>query len=410
MLETSLSGVRVLDFTHLAAGPICSMLLGDMGADVVKIEPPQGDLARKLGPPWINGEGVTFMAMNRSKRSMVLDIKAPGGVELVKRLVRECDVVLESFRPGVMERLGIGYEALRQERPDLVFCSITAYGQDGPWRDKPGVDGVLHAVSGLMSISGNEGEPPSKPQTPIIDMVTGFMAVTAILAALRQRSSSGEGAHLDVNMYASALMLQQTSLASYLATGELPQRTGSAAPYAAPNEAFEASDGYLMVAAYQPDRWRKLCELLGVPELVDDPRFIDIPSRVANRGALVELLNARFRQQPRRYWLELLEGADLICGAVCDYSDVVASPQVAYRSAMAHIQHPIAGDVAMPAFMLGEVHPQLRSRPPLLGEHTVQVLSECGLTSEEITQLLATGTVQQIFNSSLQNCHDDKTS
>src|SRR3990167_6427420 len=177
MLADSLSGVRVMDFTQLAAGPICTMLLGDMGADIIKIESPQGDLARKLGPPWANGESVTFIAMNRNKRSMAIDLKKPGAVPLLLRLAESTDVVIESFRPGVMDRLGIGYEQLRRVKLDLVYCAITAYGQEGPWRDKPGVDGVLQAVSGLMSVTGEDGSAPSKPQTPTVDMVTGFLEI-----------------------------------------------------------------------------------------------------------------------------------------------------------------------------------------------------------------------------------------
>jgi len=395
MLATALNGVRVLDFTHLAAGPVCTMLLADMGADVIKVEPPQGDLARKLGPPWANGESVTFMAMNRNKRSLTLDLKHPQAADLVREMVAQTDVLVESFRPGVMDRLGIGYDELCAVRPALVYCAITAYGQSGPWRDKPGVDGVLQAISGLMSITGEEGSAPSKAQTPTIDMVTGFLAVPAILAALRQRDATGAGQKLDVNMYASAWMLQQTSIASYLFTRSVPARCGSAAPYAAPNEAFCASDGYMMIAAYQPDRWVKLCAAVGRPELAGDPRFVDLAARVANRAALVSELNACFQCRPRAYWIEKLEREDIICAAVCDYSEVVASPQADFNALVMQTSHPIAGRLAMPGFALGGSprDAPLRHRPPLHGEHTHAVLGEFGFDADRITQLTQAGVV-----------------
>lgn len=395
MLCDSLSGIRILDFTQLAAGPVCTMLLADMGADVIKVESPQGDLARKLGPPWAHGESVTFMAMNRNKRSIGIDLKKPEGVELVLRLVRDADVVVESFRPGVMERLGLGYEHLRRDRPALVYCAISAYGQDGPWRDKPGVDGVLQAVSGLMSISGEEGSAPSKALTPTVDMVTGFLALAAITAALHQRDRTGTGQKLDVNMYASAIMLQQTSIASYLHTGVVPLRCGSAAPYAAPNEAFQASDGYMMIAAYQADRWTKLCVAVGRPELAEDPRFSDNTSRVSHRGELVQILNAEFRHHTREHWMDLFEREDIICAAICDYSEVVASPQLAFGNMLVGVEHPVAGHVEMPAFVLGgPSRPAgVRLQPPRHGEHTEIILDELGLALGEIDALHEQGVV-----------------
>ncbi len=404
MLDQALQGIRILDFTHLAAGPICSMLLGDMGADVIKIEAPQGDLARQLGPPWQNGESVTFLAMNRSKRSILVNLKHAEAPGLIHEMVAQADVVLESFRPGVMDRLGIGFEALRRSRPDLVYGAITAYGQNGPWRDKPGVDGVLQAVSGLMSITGEAGSGPSKAQTPTIDVVTGFLSVSAVLAALRRRDQSGEAQYLDLSMFSSAVMLQQTSLASYLATREVPERCGSAAPYAAPNEAFEASDGYMMVAAYQPPRWRALCELLEVPELEDDPRFVDVAARVANRDAMVAALNTRFRRQPRAFWLPKLEQADIICAPVNDYADVVASPQFQASGYEVPYEHPVAGELSMPGFALGDrPAPALRQRPPMAGEHTAAILAEFGVSPERYAQLRDTGVVHEQRVSSQSN-------
>ena len=395
MLGDALSGIKVIDFTQLAAGPVCTMLMGDMGADVVKVESPQGDMARDLGPPWAKRESVMFIAMNRNKRSIAIDLKHSRAIDLVLRMARSADVVVESFRPGVMDRLGIGYERMRQVKPDLVYCAISAYGQQGPWRDKPGVDGIVQAVSGLMSVTGEEGSPPTKSQPPTIDMVTGFLALSAILGALRHRDKHGVGQLLDVNMYASALMLQQTSLASYLHTMTVPRRSGSAAPYAAPNEAFQASDGYIMVAAYQSDRWRGLCEVLDRADLVNDPRFVDNASRVANRDALVEVLSASFRKCSRAHWVARLEREDILCSSVCDYSEVEKSEQLAHNGLLVELDHPVAGRLRVPGFALGG-SPREVATPrtaPLLAQHSKGILLDLGLDGSEIDALIGCGAV-----------------
>src|SRR5262245_54677562 len=266
-LVSALEGIRVIDFTQIAAGPLCTMLLADMGADVIKIEPPSGDIGRTLGPPFIGGEGVVFLALNRNKRGLVVDLKTEDGRRQAEELIATADVVIESFRPGVADRLGIGYENLKARFPGLIYCSISAYGQQGPWSTKPGVDGVLQAVTGLMSITGAESGPPSKVQAPLADMVTGYHAAIAVLAAINQRKTGKTCGHLDVNLYAGALMLQQVPLLGYLTTGELPRRCGSGAPYATPNEAYETADGHILIAAYQPERWIKFCHAVGRPDL-----------------------------------------------------------------------------------------------------------------------------------------------
>jgi len=325
-INDALAGVTVLDFSQVGAGPTCGMLLGDLGADVIKIESPAGDIGRKLGPPWQNGESVVSMSFNRNKRSLAIDLKKPEGPALVRRLAARSDVVLESFRPGVMDRLGIGYEALRAVNPRLVFCSVSAYGQTGPWRDKPGVDGIIQAVSGLMSNIGTEDSPPMKVLTPAADMTTGFLATSAVLAALRVRDTSGRGQQLDLSLYNSAIMLQQSALASYLSSGEKPARTGTAAPYSAPNEAYPTRDGWIMIAAYHEDRWKALCALLGDPGLAIDPRFATNAQRVANRPALMTELSRRLAAHTSAEWQEKMEAVDIICGPIADYDVLMASP------------------------------------------------------------------------------------
>jgi crotonobetainyl-CoA:carnitine CoA-transferase CaiB-like acyl-CoA transferase len=396
-LNDALAGVTVLDFSQVGAGPTCGMLLGDLGADVIKIEAPAGDIGRKLGPPWQQGESVVSMSFNRNKRSIVIDLKNPEGPQLVRRMAKSADVVLESFRPGVMDRLGIGYEALRELNPRLVFCSVSAYGQSGPWRDKPGVDGIIQAVSGLMSNIGNADSPPMKVLAPAADMTTAYLATTAVLAALRVRETSGEGQQLDVSLYNSAVMLQQSAVASYLSSGEKPARTGTAAPYSTPNEAYPTRDGWIMIAAYHEDRWKAFCAVLGDPGLATDPRFATNGQRMAHRAELMAELTRRLATRTSLEWQELLEAADIICGPIADYDMLLASPQLAHNGVIVEMHNADAGVVRMPGAAFGDRDAQSRVRrgPPAIGEHSREVLAAFGLAPAEIAALVDSGAVKQ---------------
>ena len=396
-INESLKGIRVLDFAQVGAGPTCGMQLGDLGADVTKIEGPAGDLGRKLGPPWQKGESVVSMSFNRNKRSLVIDLKKNEGAPVVKRMVREVDVVLESFRPGVMDKLGIGYAALATVNPRLVYCSISAYGQTGPWRDKPGVDGIVQAVSGLMSNIGDENSPPMKVLVPAVDMVTGFLGTTAILAALRTRDTTGRGQHLDVSLYNSSVMLQQSAIASYLSSGELPARTGTAAPYSAPNEAYPTQDGWIMIAAYHEDRWKALCGVLGDPALAPPPEVAHTPARVANRTQLMAELAKRLASKTSAQWQELMEKADIICGQIADYDALMESPQLAHNGVIVEMHSSVAGTVHTAGMAMGDRDAQSRVHrgPPAVGEHSCEVLAGFGFSEKEIDALLASGTVVQ---------------
>ena len=368
-LQGTLAGVRVLDFSQIAAGPLCTMILGDMWADVVKVEPPEGDVARRLGPPFVNGESTLFLALNRNKRSLVLDLKTAEARQRVEALAAGADVLVESFRPGVADRLGIGFATMRTLNPKLIYCSISAYGQDGPWRAKPGVDGVLQAVSGLMSITGAEGEPPSKLQTPVVDMITGYHAAIAVLAGLRQRDGGIVPGRLDVSLFAGAVMLQQIPLAGYLMSGELPIRSGSGAPYATPNEAYETADGHILVAAYQEERWRRFCGAIDRVDLADDPRFAVLSERMAHRQELTEEINATFRRRDTAAWIDVLEQADVICAPVADYRTLVSNPQFDAAGLVTTLSHTDLGLIPMPGFAIGGRPPLARRSPPDLGAH-----------------------------------------
>jgi crotonobetainyl-CoA:carnitine CoA-transferase CaiB-like acyl-CoA transferase len=396
-INKALEGVRVLDFTQIGAGPLAGMQMGDMGAEVIKVEAPAGDIGRKLGPPWQNGESVVSMCFNRNKRSLIVDLKKPEGAILIKELAASSHVVLESFRPGVMDRLGIGYDALRAVNSKIVFASVSAYGQTGPWRDKPGVDGIVQAVSGLMSNIGDENSPPMKVLVPAVDMVTGFLTTSTVMAALRVVEATGLGQHLDMSLYNSAIMFQQSAIASYLSSGEKPIRIGTAAPYSAPNEAYPTKDGWIMIAAYHDDRWPALCKLLNKPDLAIHPEFSTIPLRVANRKKLMTELTVLLASKTSAQWQELMEAQDIICGPIADYDMVMASPQLKHNGLIVDTPNSVAGNVKMPGLAVGDRDAQSRVRygPPTLGEHSCEVLAEYGLSQSQIDTLLANGVVVQ---------------
>ncbi|MDH4583401.1 CoA transferase [Pseudomonas sp. BN415] len=395
MLRNALQGLTVLDFTQIAAGPTCTMLLADMGARVIKIEPPEGDLGRTLGPAWVGDSSALYHGFNRGKQGLCLDLKNPQGLAVAKRLVAGADVVIESMRPGVMARLGLGFEALSALDPALIYCSISAYGQQGPYADRAGVDGILQADSGLMSLIGIPDAPPCKVQAPVVDVVTGYMACMAILAKLQARHQGGQGGHLDVSLMNSALALQQSSISSYLRDGELPTPIGSAAPYSAPNEAFRTEDGWMMVAAYNGNRWERLCTVLGHPEWAADPRFLTSAQRVVHRAEMQDALNGVFGTRGTEHWLTRLRAADILCAKVADYGDLLNHPQLAQNGMLAEIEHPRHGVLRVPGFPVNsaEAAKQPYKPAPDKGEHSRELLAEVGFSELEIVQMLEAGAV-----------------
>ncbi|RDI16616.1 crotonobetainyl-CoA:carnitine CoA-transferase CaiB-like acyl-CoA transferase [Pseudacidovorax intermedius] len=382
MLANALQGLRVIDFTQVMAGPTCTLCLADLGADVVKVEAPSGDLSRALSP-WVNGEGVPFLALNRNKRGIVLDLKQPSHRKAAQKLIAQADVLVESFRPGVMARFGLDYATVSADNPRLIYCSVSAYGQQGASKDLPGVDGVLQAVSGLMSVTGAPNGEPCKVPVPVVDLVTGSLAAISVLAALQDRLRTGKGQHVEASMFASAIALQHVSFASYFADGVVPGPQGNAAPYSTPNEALRCADGWIMVAAYHPARWQALCTVIGAPELACDPRFAENKSRLQHRQALLDLLQMHMVPHPRAYWLEKFAAVDIICGPINDYAEVSQSHAFAEAELAERVQHPVAGALTLPRSVLGAVgeRPAARRAAPTLGEHTREVLAELGMSA-----------------------------
>jgi len=394
MLRKSLANIKVVDFSQIGAGPTCSMFLGDLGADVVKVEPPNGDHGRKLGPPWyVDDESAIFVSFNRNKRSVCLDLKSEQGLEVAKKLISEADVLVESFRPGVMTRLGLGYESVKTFNPKIVYCAVSAYGSTGEHSGKAGVDGILQAASGLMMLLGEDGDAPSKVQAPIVDVSTGYMASISVIAQLFQRERTGEGGYLDVSLFATAVAIQQSSITAYLGNGELPARTGSAAPYSAPNEAFEANDGWIMVAAYLGDRWSRFCTIIEMPQLIDDSRFSSSSLRVVNRKQMRTELKEIFASKSSAHWIECFERSDILCSKVCDYKDLMSNSALHHLNLITVIEGANGHIYKSPGFPVNsrESLSAPHRAPPKLGQHTQEVLDELGYSPSQIEKMLKVG-------------------
>ena len=395
--ELPLGGMRVLDLSRILAGPYCTMILGDHGADVIKVERPgSGDDTRTWGPPFAGGESAYFLCCNRNKRSITIDLQSPRGVELVRRLAETSDVVIENFTPGLMTRFGLDYEQLSAVNPRLVYCSISAYGQDGPYRDRPGYDMVLSAVGGLMWITGEKGRDPVKVGVAITDVVTGIHASGAILASLLWRERSGRGQYID----ASLLDVQAASLANiasnYLVAGKEAQRWGTEHESIVPYQVFPTMDHPIAIAAANQKLWKRLCEVLERLEWTHDPRFATNPQRVEHREVLVPLVASRMRERPCDEWMRLLVDAAIPCGPVNDMERLFSDPQLLHRDMVAEVEHPTIPGLRLAGIplKLSETPGRIRRPPPTLGQHTDEILQELlGCSDEEVESLRADGTV-----------------
>ncbi len=393
-----LEGIRILDLTRALAGPYCTMMLADLGADVIKVERPgRGDDSRGWGPPFVGqpygpytGESAYFIAANRNKRSVTINLKSPEGQEVVRQLASVSDALVENFRTGVLDGMGLGYENLHALNPRLVYCSISGYGRTGPYAERPGYDFIIQAEGGMMGITGPEEGPPSRVGVPIVDITAGMFSATAILAALRARDHTGAGQLVDISLLDTQVALLANVASNYLVGGTAPRRLGNAHPNIAPYEAFHARDRWFALAAANERQWATLCDAIGRPDLKDDPRFATNGARVSNRPALVELLNDVFAAHDADDWLADLRAAGLPCGPINAVPDVFDHPQARARDLALETEHPTAGPIQMTGFpyKLSQTPAKVRRPPPLLGQHTEEVLIDLlGYSADQVTAL-----------------------
>jgi crotonobetainyl-CoA:carnitine CoA-transferase CaiB-like acyl-CoA transferase len=393
--ERALDGVRVIDMTQVMAGPFCCMLLGDMGAEVIKVEPPGGETTRQMEFELAPGVSGPFLAVNRNKRGITLDLKRPEAVAVLGRLVATADVLVENYRPGVARRLGIDYDALRDINPRLIYCSISGFGQTGPYASRGGYDLIAQGMSGIMSATGSPDGPPVKVGVPITDLGAGLFGVFGILCALRARRVTGRGQFVDTSLFEAGLALSAWEATEYWYTGQIPRRLGTAHRLNAPYQAFRASDGHFTVGASNSRLWPRFCQLLGRERLVDDPRFGTVGDRVRNQRQLEQEIETVTVGRPRAYWLAQCEAAGIPAGPIYSVPEALADPHAVARDMVQEYDYPGAGRVKALGnpVKLSRTPARIAKGAPRLGEDTDAVLRELGLAPDDIEALRAGGAI-----------------
>lgn len=390
-----LGGIRVVDFSHVLAGPMATMLLGDLGAEILKVEIPSGgDSTRRSGPPFQHGESAYFLSHNRNKKSLVVDLKRPAGRALAERLIATADIVAESYRPGVMDRLGLGYERARELKPDVIYAALSAYGSTGPYKDRPGFELIIQSLTGLVAVTTPPGGPPAKIQIQVVDLCSGMFLAIAILAALHHRDRTGEGQKVETSLLESTIAMMANLVGITLMSGRAPEVSGTRNPQVMPSQALRTRDGHISVVT-QPQHWARFCRALERPEWIEDAQLSDPAHRVEHRGEVEQRIEAVTRTRTTAEWQARFQAHDVAAGPVRRIDELFDDPQVAALNLVRRLTHAVAGEVALlaPPFHLSRTPADVHRPPPALGQHTREVLADLGYAESEIAALHADGTV-----------------
>jgi len=384
-----LGGLRVLDFTRALAGPYCTQLLAEMGAEVIKVETGEGDDARYLGPPFLKGESALFLCSNQNKKGITVNFDSKKGVNIIYDLVKNADIVVENFRPGVMSKFGFDYEKLKSIQPKIIYCSITAWGKDGPYKNKPGVDSIMQAMSGLSMISGDKGGPPIRIGTPIIDIATGVYAALAIVSAAMMRDKRGIGQYIELSLLNVALMLQLPKMQEYFMTNRVPERTGLYSSFGAIGGYFKTKTGYVSLSIINDKYWKILCDTIGMPLLANDKRFKNNKNRIINKQSLYELLDEVLTKKTSKEWKKIFDRKGLLSGLIYDYKELFNDGNIKMATLVSKANHTKCGKISVLKcpIKMGRCRTVKKVGAPVLGEHTTEILKNLGYDDQKIRML-----------------------
>jgi len=382
-----LNGIKVIDLSRLLAGPYCAMLLADFGAEVIKVEPVRGEDSRWMGnPPQLNGESFLYLCANRNKKGITLNLKSEKGKEILFRLLKDADVIIENFLPSIKKDLGIEYDIIKKYNPEIIYCFISSFGEEGPYKEKPGLDIIFQTIGGIMSISGEPDGIPMKAGAPLADMSAAIFSAFGIMMALFRRERTGKGGKISVSLFDSLIALQSSIAGLYFATGENPPRLGTGSPVCVPSQLFKTKDNYIAISVFNERTWKKFCEIMDIEEIMNDNRFKSNNLRIKNRKELIPILEDIFIKETTDYWITLLEKERIPCAPLMDYKSLFNDPQVIINDMVKKVYHSICGEIKLTGnpVKLSDGDIDIKLPPPILGNNNFEILSQLGYSKEEI--------------------------